>query len=125
MAMPATRRLILWAMGAAGIALVLPPAVRHTAWRSGAAAPPVPLASLFGDVTSARHIGRAYLEQCRAEADYDSLMADVGDLLTSPASARKFEDMRRQDFTAGRTVMVRGWLLSRTEARLCGLAALA
>jgi hypothetical protein len=34
-------------------------------------------------------------------------------------------DRRRHDFAAGDTVIIGGWILARTEARLCALATLA
>jgi hypothetical protein len=42
------------------------------------------------------------------------------------AHLRRLIDMkRRHDFSIGNTVTVDGWLLARTEARLCALATLA
>ena len=38
--------------------------------------------------------------------------------------SRSIEDQIRDDFAAGRTVVVKGWILSETEARQCALYSL-
>ena len=42
----------------------------------------------------------------------------------SGRDSHSVRDEIRADFAAARTVRVEGWILSATEARLCGLAAL-
>jgi len=37
---------------------------------------------------------------------------------------RALDDRRRRDFAAGDTVLIDGWILARTEARLCALTTL-
>jgi hypothetical protein len=82
---------------------------------------------------SALVIGRHYLDQCPAEADCDALVdvllgeagseqhrepPEAGDLLAF------FRERFAEDFGRGNTVTIGGWVLSRTEARLCALAVL-
>jgi hypothetical protein len=83
---------------------------------------------------SAAAVGRAYLASHPGEADRDRLAARLDQAVRcqdcDPARART-EQLRealagqiRADFAAARVVTVDGWVLSETEARLCGLAAL-
>jgi hypothetical protein len=76
-----------------------------------------------------RELGRRYREMVPAERD----AASLGDAITRsfPWSARLFGsssiDVPRlvhDDFDAGRTVVVLGWILSATEARQCALFSL-
>lgn len=85
---------------------------------------------------SATRVGRAFLRAHPAEADVGRLTASLADDLcgqacdpasagSSPAGLRAaFARQVRADFTTGRVTRVDGWVLSVTEARLCGLAAL-
>jgi hypothetical protein len=93
--------------------------------------PPFRLRDVFGHQRqSALVIGRHYLDQCPAEADsnklVDTLLGEAGskqhgeapsagDLLTF------FQEKLAEDFDQGNTVMIGGWVLSKTEARLCAL----
>jgi hypothetical protein len=82
---------------------------------------------------SAAHIGRAYLRMVPADAAglLDLLCAPMSQALRSPAAIEGYalEDLLRtrkmDDFAAGRVVLIDGWMLSETEARLCALVALA
>jgi len=88
------------------------------------------LASLFSDLASARTLGRAVAaaQPCFAPpgAALRACRPDVAACVEAPsAGARPRELVRdavRADFAAGRTVLVRGWLLARTEALLCVVA---
>jgi hypothetical protein len=83
---------------------------------------------------SAATVGRAYLAAHPADAGLERLTADLADDLcrqqcapwrTTPAGLRAaFARRVRDDFAIGRVTRVDGWVLSLTEARLCGLAAL-
>jgi hypothetical protein len=87
------------------------------------------LDALFRDRASARAIGRSYLaiaaspeEQSVAgllRALFPAAVGDARALETHVAAAV------REDFATGRVVTIGGWMLCRTEARLCALAALA
>ena len=61
-----------------------------------------------------REIGRAYRASTPAEAGAEALVAALAAARATPA----------EDFAAGRTVVVRGWVLSATEARRCALYSL-
>jgi hypothetical protein len=95
--------------------------------RAAAAGPAARLVGIFREPASARAIGRAYLRQAPEEADAARLLALIhpGDCAALSASElrRAVAARQRADFAAGRTVLLDGWVLSRTEARLCALAA--
>ena len=106
------------------------------AWLPAAADGPAAarLLAVLGRPDSAAAVGRAYLASHPAEADRARLTAGLDQALRcqecDPARART-DQLRaalagriRADFAAARVVMVDGWVLSETEARLCGLAAL-
>lgn len=112
------------------------------AWRSVGSLPflePSPsrsarLAGLLSHEESARAVGREYLHVMPAEASRQVLTARVAERL--PGGFRTLdaagEGRLRQlllratveDFAELRTVELRGWVLARTEARVCALAAL-
>lgn len=83
---------------------------------------------------SARVIGQAYLRSLPGSVDVEFLLDSMW--RHEPGTYRSFHRLRtaeikiimqdkiRGDFAAGRTVIVRGWLLSQTEARLYAIAAL-
>jgi hypothetical protein len=84
---------------------------------------------------SARVVGRAYLATHPDEADPARLLAAIeaaGGIgrsvarqpIDPAALARAVAEAVRDDFLDRRTVRVEGWVLARTEARLCALAAL-
>jgi hypothetical protein len=68
------------------------------------------------DINAAGAIGREYL----GRYPLDPALKEVIALLRTPAdamqaAARRLRDMIRDDYVAGRTVNLSGWLLSRTE----------
>lgn len=125
----ARRDMLLALAGGALLAAVAPRAARP---RIAAETRGVFPATLFRHPDSARRIGRAYLAERPAEADADRLRMliaqDVPGLVhagIAPAALRRAVAARQhRDFAERRTVLVRGWLLSQTEARLCALATL-
>ena len=85
---------------------------------------------------SARTVGRVYLAHHAAEGDPITLLAAIeaageigGCLAASPldsaALARAVAEAVRDDYLCRRTIRLDGWVLARTEARLCALTALA
>lgn len=81
---------------------------------------------------AARRIGWRYLAVApeeRSTTRLRRLLFDGADVDVGPemlAHLRRLIDMkRRHDFSIGNTVVLDGWLLARTEARLCALATLA
>lgn len=126
------RGFLLGALGMGGSAL----------WRLGgwpalpgpSTSPGERLRGLLAHEDSARLIGRAYLRVAPTEARPDVLTALVAERL--PGGRRALDDAggddlrelvargTARDFAEERTVVVDGWVLSCTEARLCALAAL-
>jgi hypothetical protein len=84
------------------------------------------LAQLFTDPRSAEIIGAAYLKAAdAAEAAPERLIRAISDgeaaFATLPEIAKAIRARIRRDFAEGAVVIVDGWMLSRTEARLCAL----
>jgi hypothetical protein len=85
-------------------------------------------------LASARVIGFKYLQAAPDEASVGILrrliagavvISDAGTgRLTDTALARSFHQRIRTDFESGNIVSVGGWVLSRTESRLCAMMAL-
>lgn len=94
----------------------------------------VRLAGVFSDRESAISVGREYLRAAPQEAHLDLLIAELCSRQPQGRSAFMAVDhatlrgmlnrQQREDFALGRTVNVKGWILSETEARLCGLTVL-
>jgi hypothetical protein len=96
------------------------PATRRAEWRHALA-----------DVEGAHVIGEAYLDAVPEEADVtlmlELLEASLGVQADSPPRAAlraRLQDRIRHDFERDETIQLDGWILARTEARLCALAAL-
>ena len=87
------------------------------------------LALALRDPEGARWIGTRYMERFPEEADVETLeerIADVAqlDAVRCPATASAaLAAAAREDFRAGRTVQIDGWVMGRTELRLCALMA--
>lgn len=117
-----TRRTFLLAAAAFGASLPPGPAFSMDAATRLRALVPAP--------TSARELGRIYLAQHPGEdgaaltrhilsslsLDEEAVVALDRQALPAMVTSRV-----RADFENGRTVEVAGWILSRTEARLCAL----
>ncbi len=123
---PSRRRLL-------GGALLLIPLAGLAAWLHTSEGPMVPglgslraatdVTALFSDREAARRVGLAYLQQVPAEADRARLIALLGpEMLNAENAHTLLADMTRADFAANRTIIVQGWILSVTEARLAALA---
>ena len=69
-----------------------------------------------------REIGEAYRVLVPGESDRASLETALRAELHAARSSN--EDPVRADFAAGRVIIVRDWVLSRTEARQCALFSL-
>ena len=92
------------------------------------------LLRVFGNMASATAVGRAYLAAYPAQASVEALTESlVGELTAVTPQWRTLSKTElqaalraqiRRDFAAERTVKLQGWLVSLTEAQLCGLAAL-
>lgn len=93
------------------------------------------VAAHAGSYESAASIGRHYLRSMPEERNIDTLLALIDRTLADDGLAtcdsdagsttRAIARSIRNDFADGRIVSVQGWMLSRTEARIGALAALA
>ena len=91
----------------------------------------VGIKELVPHTESAVVIGREYLRVAPAERDPGRLAALISSCCGEPVFDSDGEALRRslarrtrQDFAEGQIVRLHGWMLSVTEARLCGLVAL-
>ncbi len=88
---------------------------------------PRTLASL-ADTQTLAGIGEAYTKQVPDEAQsstlFEALTRDAGGNRISSAAAAsvlssRLEEAIKQDFDKGNIIVIKGWVLSRTEARQC------
>lgn len=94
---------------------------------------PERLAQVYRHPQSAAVVGRAYLKSAPHEADAQTLTTlisvelgpDRQRLLTLDTNRLRstLHNQVHEDFKNRRTVMVDGWILAQTEARLCALTA--
>jgi hypothetical protein len=128
------RRALLRSMGAACAFTLARPVAPASAGSPRSRALAHRLLEVFPDTESARAIGAEYLAAWPEERDLSALLEN---LLESPAGdevqadcdvdawTRTLAARTKQDFEWLRVVKVDGWVLSRSEARLCALAVLA
>jgi hypothetical protein len=91
------------------------------------------LAGLFGEPASATALGAAYLRQAPEEAEPGCLLSRLFPDAATEVLERWSDGVLRstlarrlaEDFANSRTVVLQGWVLSRSEARLFAAAALA
>lgn len=85
------------------------------------------LLQIIDDVTEVTNIGQAYThlypEQRFQEALTDLLQQRLGEN-QSDLTAHRIEEQIRDDFAGGDTILLRGWVLARTEAMQCALFSL-
>ena len=87
------------------------------------------LSRLFDEKTI-KEAGKAYLQKTPAENDEDKLiqlLSGNGAIATSAdeKAIHQYLDQKiKEEFKSGNTVIVKGWILSVTEARQCALFAL-
>ena len=90
---------------------------------------PVFLSRLF-DENTIKEVGKVYLEKTSAENSEDKLkqlLADnnnIADSKDEKAIHQYLDKKIQQEFEAGNTVMLKGWILAITEARQCALFSL-
>ena len=122
------RRGVLLAIAAA----LIPGSLDGICWLHRFGAPKTLAEAMFSDLATARMIGTRYLIQAAHECDAAVLTAELpAGCAAPPASLHSVADMRKlidaqrtRDFATGDTVIIDGWILARTEARLCALTAL-
>lgn len=87
------------------------------------------LSRLF-DKKTIKEAGKAYLKKNPAENDEDKLIQLLSGNGTIAKSAdekiiHQYLDQKiKEEFSAGKTILVKGWILSVTEARQCALFSL-
>jgi hypothetical protein len=121
------RRLLLAAVGLAASVAIGPGAIGLVLDRLDAAERvSTALRKLVPHRESAADLGRAYLETAAAEGSAMRLASlIIGGTSVAPGrEAARVASNIRADFAAGRVVTVRGWIVSRTEARLFALCAI-
>lgn len=95
--------------------------------RGGREATPEELAAWMLQDDAVTRLGREYLAAHADEADAGTLTgllaAGLPDL-DDPAARRTLLARVREDYAAGRTAILSGWVLSESEGRLCALATL-
>jgi len=89
------------------------------------------LLNFFNQIDSAITVGSAYLEQHPDESNVNQLIHDIFQMdrkrlvqLAQKKPSRLtaiIEKQVREDFDSQNMVKIKGWLLSRTETRLCAL----
>jgi len=107
--------------------------VRVLAWNDEPLASRLKRVMAF-DPHSARAIYAAFVARAPAERDLEDLVSGViacDGLRSIPFATLSDADLRqhlmqriRDDFGCGNTINLDGWVLSRTEVRLCGIIAL-
>lgn len=101
----------------------LSPGIVQAAARPRAESTARRLLAAWSHPDSAKEIGRVYLVGHPAEADATLLCHYLESTCVQPERGRPdWSAVIRDDFARGNTVVVDGWVLSRTEARLCALA---
>jgi hypothetical protein len=101
-------------------------------WLRRSGAPKTMAEAMFSDPATARMIGVRYLAEAAHECDAAVLAAELpAGCAAPPTSRHELEDIRKivdaqreRDFATGDTVIIDGWILARTEARLCALTVL-
>jgi len=89
--------------------------------------------SVFNHSESMKFIGKKYIEQVPVENKASILLAPIlfggsdtrfqNTVLLNQKEIKSFIRSRvKEDFISGQTVSIRGWVLAKTEARLCALA---
>jgi len=121
------RRLLLAAAGLAAAVVAGPIAMWPVVERFAAGDPAALLRGLVTHRGAAVALGRSYLEGNPTEAHRADLVRNLvggGVPASTSRASREVASRIRADYRSGRTVVIEGWVLSRTEARLCALIAL-
>lgn len=124
-----SRRRLLLSLAAASV----PSALAGFSWMQSSWLRRATVEMLLGNVADAREIGARYLAAVPEDADPARLAAQLfqgmQDVPYAPAEwaalRRRIRERLQQDFASGDTLIVDGWILARTEARLCALALVA
>ena len=114
-------------MAIAGAAGLVRPAARAGKPLGFASLAEPDLLKILRDEHVVCELGELYRETVPAEDDSNVLAEAIlgGSHSTAPLALRaRLSDEIRRDFASGRTVTLKGWILSLTEARQCALYSL-
>ena len=115
------RRDLLLALGALALSGALAPSGEPAPAEIGGRS----LVGRLRDPDAARRLGLAYLARHPGERDPGFLhAATLKDAGEGSRALRRLRARCREDFARGDTVRLDGWVLARTECRLCALVAL-
>jgi len=115
-----------WFLGLTGLLAALERSTGARAITAAAPATSADLGTLVGLLPAwpdAAVLGRAYLAGHPEEAELGALLRHFADLGAGDLRQALSERLRL-DFEERETVRLRGWVLARTEARLCAICAL-
>jgi hypothetical protein len=121
------RRLLIGAAGLLGALAAGPSVLVPLIERLAAADAAALLRGLIRHREGAIQLGRSYLSAHPSEASRAALVRQLAGPIapaSSERAARGVGTRIREDYAIGHTVVVEGWVLSRTEARLYALVAL-
>jgi hypothetical protein len=121
------RRLLIAAAGFLGTVAAGPSAIVQLIERLAPADAAALLRGLITDREGAAQLGRTYLDAHPSEASRAALVRQLADPIaptSAERAARGVGKRIREDYAIGHTVVVEGWVLSRTEARLYALVAI-
>ena len=86
---------------------------------------------LFSDVESAKTVGKRYISLNSHSISHAVLLNNSGldirdrlKFLNRSSLKKELNERCKKDFIAGHTILIDGWILSRSEISLCGLLAL-
>jgi hypothetical protein len=117
-----------WFLGLTALFALLGSAGTRAFGTTGTTPQPAPgsaLLHMLPDRSHAAVIGRAYLASHPEEAGLDAVLRHLEGLTDASGDVRGAIAARlRRDFEERDTVRLDGWVLARTEARLCALCAL-
>jgi hypothetical protein len=76
------------------------------------------------DAKMMKEIGQSYLKQFPREANKNTLVSRILEDVEATNQLKLVNQKTQQDFKNRQTVLVDGWILSKTEARQCALFSL-
>jgi hypothetical protein len=123
------RRKFIWLSGAGIAAATLPwlTSCQSSQWTSVLSVPSI--LGQFCSKTELMTIGNSYIERVPQESKISTiekkLLKGDDENTFEPQSEKSLQDfiskMSERDFSTGQTIILKGWVLSKTEARQCGL----
>ena len=120
-----TRRAVLRGLVAGGVSAVFISPLVVACTDDGGSSASDPQAQAGGTQEGIANIGRRYRQERPEEDDREVLIERLGiGAITSPDDLRALDGQIAEDYGAGRTVRIDGWVLSVTECRAAALLSL-